>query len=134
VQPIRSVDESAPSGCERVSKVRTVEQIGDGVTDVDKLCRSEVALEHQLTVSCTVILDVLHAFLIDDIERRIDLITAGDMVVDVEEVCLQRVCPCRVLSLDDDDLLDFRLVAVEVTGELIVRYECRLQRSLVKSL
>ena len=75
---------------------------------------------------------VAGAALGDDVQRRVDLVAVGHGVVEVESAGLERVGPGRVFGLGDDDLLDARLLALEVARVVRVDGQGRLQGALVE--
>ena len=129
---VHAVDNAAPALAEGVRKLVAVQQQGNRVTDSLELGRAKVTLEVQHAVAGTVKLHVVEAAFGDDVQSGVDLVAVGHGVIEVEGAGLERVGPGRVLGLGDDDLLDARLLTLEVARVVRVDGQGRLQGALVK--
>ena len=97
-----------------------------------ELGRAKVALEVDHAVARTVEGGVAEAARLDDVHRVVDVVAIGDGVIEVERAGLELIRPGRILSTENDDLLDGRLLALEVASVVLVDGEGRLQGRLVE--
>ena len=115
-QAVGAVDNGAVTLAELVGKLVAVEQVGDGMAHSLKLRGAEVALEGDLAVA--VALEGGHAVaaLFHEVQGSVDLVAVGQLVQHVDGAGLEGVKLGLLHGLDHDDLLDGRLLALEVAG------------------
>ena len=97
-----------------------------------ELGRAKVALEVDHAVARTIEGGVAEAARLNDVHRVVDVVAIGDGVIEVERAGLELIRPGRILSTENDDLLDGRLLALEVASVVLIDGEGRLQGRLVE--
>ena len=115
-QAVGAVDHGAVALAELVGKLGAVEQVGNSMAHRLKLGGAEVALEGDLAVA--VALEGGHAVaaLFHEVQGSVDLVAVGQLVQHVDGAGLEGVKLGLLHGLDHDDLLDGRLLALEVAG------------------
>ena len=126
------MNDCAVALAEGVGELNSVEEVSNCLTNLDELCRTKVADEYDLAVAGALELYIVEAALLYEVKCRGDLVTIGYCVVYIEAACLKAVDSRIILCADDDDLLDVRLLAFEVTCILVVDFERSRESSLVK--
>lgn len=108
------MNDRAVAAAECVCKLFAVKQVSDCLTDSSKLRGAKVALEHQLAVAVTGVMAVVEATRVNQIERSVDLVAFAQLGQEVDFARLEGVHHGVVFSLDDDNGLDGRLLALKV--------------------
>ena len=111
---VRAMNDRAVAAAECVCKLFAVKQVSDCLTDSSKLRGAKVALEHQLAVAVTGVMAVVEATRVNQIERSVDLVAFAQLGQEVDFARLEGVHHGVVFSLDDDNGLDGRLLALKV--------------------
>ena len=111
---VRAMNDRAVAAAECVCKLFAVKQVSDCLTNSLELGGAKVALEHQLAVAVTGVMAVVEATRVNQIERSVDLVAFAQLGQEVDFARLEGVHHGVVFSLDDDNGLDGRLLALKV--------------------
>ena len=108
------MNDRAVAAGEGGSELFAVKQVCNSLTDSSELRGAAVALEHDLAVAVTGVVAVVEFAGFSHVECSVDLVTFGQLGQEVNFARLESVHHGVVFSLDDDNGLDGRLLALEV--------------------
>ena len=111
---VRAMNDRAVAAGEGGSELFAVKQVCNSLTNSLELGGAAVALEHDLAVAVTGVVAVVELAGFSQVEGSVDLVTVGQLGQEVDLAGLEGVHHGVVFSLDDNNRLDGRLLALKV--------------------
>ena len=110
------MNDRAVAAGEGGSELFAVKQVCNSLTDSSELRGAAVALEHDLAVAVAGVVAVVEFAGLSHVEGSVDLVTFGQLGQEVDFARLESVHHGVVFSLDDNNRLDGRLLALKVAA------------------
>ena len=129
------MNNTTPALAERVSKLVTVKEVSDCLTELSELSRTEVTCKLEITESCTVIrcITTIKLACIDQVKCCVNELTISNAGIKLNTTCCKVVDNGLILSLYDDNFLDVRFTSREVTAIVGVDLKSNLVGRLVEA-
>ena len=128
------MNDRAVAAGEGGSELFAVKQVCNSLTNSLELGGAAVALEHDLAVAVTGVVAVVEIAGLSQVEGSVDLVAVGQLGQEVNFARLESVHHGVVFSLDDNNRLDGRLLALEVACVVGVDLESSGQSAGVEAL
>lgn len=127
---VGAVNDDAVATGEGLAELGTVQQVGDGLTNLGEHGGSEVALELDLAVAGSLVVNLGEVHIVNDRQSGLGVVTAGDAGQDVNSAGLQLL----QLSLGNDEDIDNGLDGGGLTLEVALELRIDGQSALLGAL
>ena len=132
---VRTMHYAAPALAEGLSKLNTIQQIGDRLTELGELGRTKVAGKAEVTVTGTVILAgaAVDGAGVNEVHNSVNLRAISDLGIDLDLTGGDHIHNGIFGGLNDNQLLDTGLLTLEVAVVVLVYFQNDLAGALIEA-
>ena len=132
---VRTMHYAAPALAEGLSKLNTIQQIGDRLTELGELGRTKVAGKAEVTVTGAVILGggAVDGTGLDEVHNSVNLRAISDLGIDLDLTGGDHIHNGIFGGLNDNQLLDTGLLTLEVAVVVLVYFQNDLAGALIEA-